>query len=1106
VTPPTGTVTFLFTDIEGSTPLWEERTEAMRQALARHDTSLRAAIDAHRGFVVKTTGDGVFAVFGSASDAVAAAADSLKALASEAWDTTGPLRIRVGIHTGTADERDGDYFGPAPNRASRLMGIAHGGQVVLSEASANAVRDEIRDGLGLVDLGEHRLRGVAMPQHVYQLTIAGLRNAFPPLQSVDAFPGSVTPTGPFAPGDEELVDREVELGLLEDAWTRAREGVRQVALVAGEPGIGKTRLAAELSARASSQGGVVLYGRCDEEAIVPYQPFVEALRDNVAAFSPAMLHERLHGLEQDLARLFPELLGRLSAQPQSMPSDPESERYRLFEAVTGLVTGIIATQSVVLLLDDLHWADKPTLLLLRHIVRAVRDAPLLIVVCYREMELAREHPLTKLVTDLRREPFVTWLGLAGLSEVESRTLLQGLARGAVGASLSAALHRETGGNPLFLEELLRHLIETDRAHLGDGETEEAVDLASFDVPEGVRDVVARRLRRLPSPVNDVLSVAAVIGVEFDAALIARTTAEGPIEDVFDALDQATEARLVRDDPRRLGRYAFSHALIRQAVYKALGTARRAQLHERVGAAMEQEHDGFRSAALAQHFTQAIPLIGAAKAIEYTTKAGHEAVDDLALEDAVAHFERALELLDEHGPRDEAGRIELLTDLAEALIFVDETAGIDAALRAVDAARANGSPEQFGRAVAVFAQPNSAALLHPTRVGRLLDEAQQQLGDADRCLRARLMALEAFKYSAYQLHGRDGRALAERAVQLARDAADAPTLTTALFARAISLESTAQTIERVALGEELVSLGRAGGGRMAMAATHGLRVLAGVHLEVGDADSLTSTIAELARIGEDLRWLPALVFAAQWRATQALLEGRFGDVPACWNDMRQYARAYPAVAEIGAQQAFYLARERGELAAVLRPLERIDAGSSGSLYVPAMVALGRLETGDETVAVSTVSSLTVEDLRRGETESGWSAVLALLAEVAVRGRCTTQAALLYDLLGLFAGRLLTTVIGLACLGAAERYQGMLSSTLGRWDDAEAHFEHALDLEQRVRGHALVPRTRYWQAQFLRDRARPGDDRTARALLEGVADETHALGMRRLYEQAAELLAS
>lgn len=1102
---PTGMVTFLFTDIEGSTRLWEERPDTMRQALARHDTSLRNAIHAHSGFVVKSTGDGVLAVFGAAPDAVAAATDALQALSSETWEDIGPLRIRIGIHTGTADERDGDYFGPALNQANRLMGAAHGGQVVLSQASANAVRDSLPEGLGLVDLGEHRLRGLALPQRVYQLTMAGSRSEFPPLQSLDAFPSDVTSAGPFAHEDEEFAGRRVELDRLENAWTRARDGVRQVALVVGEPGIGKTRLATELSRRASSQDAVVLYGRSDEDAIVPYQPFVEALRSSVAAYSPVMLHQRLHGLERDLGRVFPELLGRLSEPSDSIPSDPESERYRLFEAIAGLVTGITATRSAILILDDLHWADKPTLLLLRHIVRSAQDAALLIVVCYREMELARSHPLVDLVADLRREPFVTWVGLGGLSETETRTMLQGVARGDVDSSLSAALHRETGGNPLFLEELLRHLMETDRLPLGESVSAQPFDLAALDLPDGVRDVVARRLRRLPSPVNEVLSLAAVIGLEFDAALVARAI-QRPTEEVLDALDQAADGRLVREDPGRIGRYGFSHALIRQTVYKALRTAARVQMHARVGTAMEEQRDGFGSAAaLAQHFTQAVPLVGGAKAIEYTTQAGREAVADLALEDAVAYFERALQLHEEYSPTDGTQRVELLTDLAEALVFVDEVAGVDAALRAVDAARANGSPEQFGHAVVVFAEPVSAVLAYPHQVGSLLDEAQRELGEDHPSLRARLMAIEAFKYSAYQLQGRDGRALADRAVQLARDAGDAPTLTAALFARAMSLESTAQTTERLAQGEELVALGRAGGARAAMATVQGLRVLAGVHLELGDAEGLSSTIARLAHTGEELRWLPALVFEAQWRATQALLEGRFEDVRVRWNDMRRYARAYRAVAGIEAQQAYYLARDQGDLAALLGPLEQIAAGGSESLYVPAMLAVARLDTADEAAALRTLDSLTADDLRRGETESAWGAVLALLAEVAASGESKAQAAVLYELLNPFAGRLLTAVIGLACLGAAERYQGMLSTTLERWDDAETHFERALHLEQGIRGHALVPRTRYWQAQFLRARARPGDDGTARAILSEVVKDTRELGMRRLREQAEQLLA-
>ena len=192
-----GTVTFLFTDIEGSTPLWEQHPSAMREALARHDAILRDAVESHGGRIVKSTGDGALAVLRAASDAVGVATVVLRTFSSQTWGATGPLPVRIGIHTGSAEERDGDYFGPSLNRASRLMGAAHGGQVVLSSASAALVRDTLPEGLELVDLGAHRLRGLRRPERMYQLTIAGLRSQFPPLQSLDAFPGSVPVPSPL---------------------------------------------------------------------------------------------------------------------------------------------------------------------------------------------------------------------------------------------------------------------------------------------------------------------------------------------------------------------------------------------------------------------------------------------------------------------------------------------------------------------------------------------------------------------------------------------------------------------------------------------------------------------------------------------------------------------------------------------------------------------------------------------------------------------------------------------------------------------------------------------------------------------------------------------
>ena len=1099
---PSGMVTFLFTDLEGSTGKWEKHPHDMRAALARHDAILRAAVEAHRGHVVKSTGDGVHAVFSAAPDAVAAAADAVRAFNAETWDSTGPLRIRVGIHTGEADERDGDYFGLALSRVSRLMAAAHGGQVVMSHVSADLVRDVLPDELELLDLGEHRLRGLEQPEHVYELAKSGLASQFPPLQSLDAFPGSLAlPAPSFAPGDEGLAGRRDELERLERAWQRAVDGTRELALVAGEPGIGKTRLAGALAHRVHGQGGVVLYGRCDEEAIVPYQPFVEALRPCVAVYSTSTLHESLHGLEHDLARVFPELSGRIPAASAPTSGDPVADRYRFFEALTALLTGITATRGTVLVLDDLHWADKPTLLLLRHVVRSTSGVPLLIVACYRDVELRRDDQLADLLADMRREPFVTRVTLTGLSAEDSGELLTGLTEREVGPSLVAALHRETDGNPFFVEELVRHLVETDALPLTNGGEVPWAELGPVDLPEGVREVIAQRLRRLPATVNDLLTLAAVVGREFDAGVLSSASG-APTESILESLDRAADAGIVYEDPAHMGRYTFSHAIIRQTLTTALGTAPRAQLHARVGAALE-ETGGSRppAAELALHFTRAVPLVGAGKAITYATRAGHDAVADLAFEDAATHFEDALQLLEQSGPNEPGQRVELLTDLASALVYVDERAGVETGLRAVDAARKDGSPTQFGRAVAVVVEPAYGVMAFPARITSLFDEARSVLGDGDPALRARLLAFEAFKYATHTLHGREGRVLAEVAVALARQTDDAVTLADALYALSVSLEGAPDLTGRMALGEELVDLGRRVGAR---AAAFGLRVLAGAHLERGDATALRSTIDELGRVGAEQRWVPAHAYTAEFRVTQALLEGHFDEVRSQGAALHRYARAYHGASGMHFMQSIYLAREQGDLRGQ-RPAVRIADDPGYDLYTWATLALAQLDAGEESAARRTVDRVVAEDLRQRETETGFGSALGMLAEVTASVGTPAHAAALYDPLTPFAGQLLAVVLGLACLGAADRYLGMLSTVLGQWDEAAAHFERALVIEERARGHALLSRTRYWQARLLRARGQADDARAAARILATVIADTSRLGMLGLRAQAEALRA-
>jgi hypothetical protein len=437
----------------------------------------------------------------------------------------------------------------------------------------------------------------------------------------------------------------------------------------------------------------------------------------------------------------------------------------------------------------------------------------------------------------------------------------------------------------------------------------------------------------------------------------------------------------------------------------------------------------------------------------------------------------------------------MTDLASALVYVDERAGVETALRAVDTARTKGcAPSQFGRAVAVAVEPVHGVLAYPNEVTALFDEARSVLGDGDPALRARLLAFEAFKYATHMLHGRAGRVLAEEAIALAQRSDDPVTLADALYASAVSLEGSPDLARRVALGEDLLALGDAAGAR---AIAFGLRVIAGVQLEAGDAAALTDTIDTLGRRGRELRWLPAQAYTAQLRAAQALLEGRFEAVRAHGEELQRFARAYRGAAGMHFMQSTYLARE--ENARPRRPpAAPIDATPDYDLYTRATLALAHLDAGDEGTARFALDSLDADDFPNRARESGWGSALGMFAEVIASVGAPEHAALLSELLQPFSGQLLAAVLGLACLGAADRYIGILETMRAQWDAADEHFARALATEEGLRGRALLPRTRYWQARSLAARS---DERGATALLDQVIEETTALGMERLRAEAA-----
>ena len=557
---PTGVVTFLLTDVVSSTSTWERAPEAMAAALARHDGIVADAVKERGGVLLKARGEGdsTFSVFPRASDAAVAAVAAQAALGAEPWPEAAALQVRMALHTGEAFERDGDYYGQVVNRAARLRAVAGPEEIVLSKATAELILDRLPAGSELVELGSQVLGDVARPETVYRLLpgrpgpseTAGPSEPAVPTERPVPLPAKFAAVASFA-------GRSHELDLLAQSAAHVAGGRGRVVLIDGEPGVGKTSLATEAARAAHGEGFAVLYGRCDEDIAVPYQPFVEALRHYVEHAPRDVLatHVLRHG--SAVARLVPQLTDRVGAIPAVHTDDPETERYLLFEAVVNLLALAAERQPLVLVLDDLHWADRNTLSLVRHLVQSSATR-ILVVGLYRGSDLGPAHPLHDVVAALHREADCERLVLSGLDEDELVALLEVAADQPLaveGRQLARALLQETDGNPFFVLQIVRHLAESGvigRGH--DGVLVLPPDALALQLPESVHEVVGRRVARLGDDVEQTLGMAAVMGREFDIPVLAQA-----VEHDEDVVLQALETR----DPRRVGQRGAGPARVVQ---------------------------------------------------------------------------------------------------------------------------------------------------------------------------------------------------------------------------------------------------------------------------------------------------------------------------------------------------------------------------------------------------------------------------------------------------------------------------------------------------------------------------------------------------------------
>ena len=1094
-----GTVTVLFTDLVESTALrqslGDDRADEVRR---EHDQLVRDVTNESGGTVVKSLGDGFMLVFGAAAGAVGAAVALQRAVERFSRRAPGAVRIRVGASAGDVVWEGDDCFGTPVVEASRLCDAADAGQILVSDVVR--VLAGSRGSHRFRTCGTLELRGLVEPLGVSEV-------AWEP-EADDAtvpLPGALS-----SRSDVRFVGRTPERERLSAAWKDAASGNRRVALVSGEPGVGKTRLAAEIARIGRDDGATVLYGRCDEDLGVPYQPFVEALQPYIAAAAVDELAEQVAPYGGDLARLVPQLADRLPGLPDALNADPETERYRLFDALLSFLGRVATTTPVVLILDDLHWAAKPTLLLLRHLTRADWLGPLLIVCTYRDTDLSRTHPLADMLADLRRQVDVERIVLHGLDAHEVEEFLVAAGGHALddeGAELARMLHTETEGNPFFMGQVLRHLVESGAIVERDGRWVGGVAVEDLGIPEGVREVVGRRLAHLQRTTNDVLTVAAVVGRDFDRDVL-TTALDGDAEAVLDALEEAEAARLIGVADSRRGRYTFVHALVRSTLYEEIPTTRRLRLHKRIGEALEARDIDDHLDELAHHFAEAAALGESDKAVDYGRRAARRALERLAYEEAAIDYERAIASLDPARREDRTARTELLIELGRALWMAGERGRCRERLaEAVELARAVQRPDLLAEAAITSGGVRGwieAGVVDELLVQRL-EEALIELPPGDSRLRAmvtvRLGSELTFRFADAERR----RALTGEALAIARRLGDPAALAYVLTAAHWGMFAPGNVGERLEVARELLGVAEGLGDRNFEAA--GLSWLVTDLVESGDIPSARAAVEREGVLADELRQ-PELRWAAlAHQGAFAVFEGRLDDAERLADDalaVGQQAEIETAAQMFGVQQ-IALRRLRGGLdelvplvAGLVEQYPLIPAWRSGLAYVCR-------ELGMVDEARTQLEVLAADDFATLPFDTNWLVGAAILAAVCELVGDKERAAALYKQFAPYEDTVIHAGLPADILGSAHHFLMLLAGTMERWDHFERHAREALARNEALGSRPWLATTQLEVAKVLARRAQPGDAQRARGLLDACLASCDEIGMPALSARARDVLA-
>ncbi len=891
-----------------------------------------------------------------------------------------------------------------------------------------------------------------------------------------------------------FVGREHEVDELREVLDGSMAGRGSLIMLVGEPGIGKTRTSEELATYARLRGAKVHWGRCREGDGAPaYWPWVQVIRSYVREADPVALAWEMGSAGPEIARIVPEVAERFGDGVGETALDPQEERFRLFDAVSSFLTGAARSRPLVLILDDLHWADESSLLLLQFLARELSDSGLLVLGTYRDVELGRHHPLAKVLAELAGAGTGRRIALRGLDRDEVTRFIEMTAGVGAPDGLADVVYEQTEGNPFFVSEVVRLLVTEGRLQ------ESGTDGWELAIPQGVRDVVGRRLDRLSDDANHVLGVAAAAGRTFDADTLAAVT-DRDGDEIVALLAEAEASQLIR--PWEPDRWAFSHALVRETLYAELPAARRTQLHARIGEALEQAlgaDPGDRLGELAQHFLEAAQAGDPAKAVAYATRAAARAAERFAHEDAANYCERALEAMDLGDVGGDVERCALLLDLGDSQAKAGRfDAARPAYERAAELARKLGDAEALGRAALGISALSEVGSVDDKLVA-LLEDALSAVGPDDSAARAMLLSALAQEYYWEDPQGK-AAATNREAIEIARRIGDPQALIAGLTRDRFVTVGPGAARERLAFATEMHDLAKQAGDLELELRAHVYRLMD--YLELGDIGAVDRERAAYERLANELRQPRHLWHVPLLGAMRALIEGRFADAERLSAEaLAGGQRAQePLSAQFFAIQRALLLRHLGRVEEIVTEVRRLsDRYPAIRAWRAALAALyGELgRTEEARAAFEPLAATDFADLPR---DAQWTSGLALLSEACARIGDGGRAPLLYDLLSPYDGTTVVTGRAAACYGPVARYLGLLAATMGRAGTAVGHLEDGLDLATRMgdRPHAALIRGDL--ATVLLDRDESGDRERALGLLADALDTAEKLGMRRLVERA------